>query len=109
MHCDVVGVWLPDAEGSNCANSLRLPGKAMDFPKEDVAATSGGPELGDVFKTGKPFVLRTQPTSPVNLNFRDSVQNLLSGFGSALISRKPNSRPSDTREPDRELVQPGRC
>ena len=60
MHCDVVGVWLPDSE------RRQLRQWAMDFPeskgfvKEDMLRPMEGTEIGDVLKTGKPFVLRTR-------------------------------------------------
>jgi formate hydrogenlyase transcriptional activator len=60
MHCDIVGVWLPDAE------QIRLRQLAMDFPeskgfvKEDWQLPVEGTELGRVFKTGEPHVVRTR-------------------------------------------------
>lgn len=59
MHCDSVGVWLPDAE------QRQLRQLALDFPEtrgfapEGFLVTVEGSELGVVFKTGKPFVART--------------------------------------------------
>ena len=56
MHCDAVGVFLPDSE--RC--QLRL--HALDFPeskgffKEDSLHPVEGSAPGRVFKTGKPFV-----------------------------------------------------
>src|SRR5467141_1440422 len=60
MHCDSVGVWLPDSE------RRQLRQLALDFPEsrgflsEDLSHPIEGTELGSVFKTGKPFVVRTQ-------------------------------------------------
>jgi formate hydrogenlyase transcriptional activator len=60
MHCDIVGVWLPDAQ------QIRLRQLAMDFPeskgfvKEDWQLPVEGTELGRVFKTGEPHVVRTR-------------------------------------------------
>jgi formate hydrogenlyase transcriptional activator len=57
MHCDIVGVWLPDAE------RVHLRQLAMDFPegkgfaKEDALRPIEGSVIGTVFKTGKPVVL----------------------------------------------------
>src|ERR1700734_4204064 len=57
MHCDIVGVWLPDAE------RVYLRQLAMDFPeskgfaKEDALQPIEGSVIGTVFKTGKPVVL----------------------------------------------------
>src|ERR1700676_2739624 len=60
MHCDSVGVWLPDSA------RLQMRQLAQDFPeskgfsKEDLLQPVEGTELGSVFVTGKPFVLGTQ-------------------------------------------------
>jgi formate hydrogenlyase transcriptional activator len=60
MHCDIVGVWLPDAQ------QMHLRQLAMDFPesrgyvKEDWQLPVEGTELGRVFKTGEPHVVRTR-------------------------------------------------
>jgi formate hydrogenlyase transcriptional activator len=60
MHCDSVGVWLPDSE------HRQLRQLAMDFPESKGFLSEGllrpieGSEIGSVFKTGKPFVARTQ-------------------------------------------------
>jgi formate hydrogenlyase transcriptional activator len=60
MHCDIVGVWLPDAQ------QVHLRQLAMDFPeskgfvKEDWQLPVEGSELGRVFKTGEPHVVRTR-------------------------------------------------
>src|SRR5258707_8919338 len=57
MHCDTVGVWLPDAQQSY------LRQLAMDFPegkglvREDLLHPVEGSLLGRVFKAGKPLVL----------------------------------------------------
>jgi formate hydrogenlyase transcriptional activator len=57
MHCDTVGVWLPDAE------RIHLRQFAMDFPesrgfvREDSLQPVEGSVIGRVFKTGKPIVL----------------------------------------------------
>jgi formate hydrogenlyase transcriptional activator len=60
MHCDSVGVWLPDS------TRLQMRQLAQDFPeskgfsREDLLQPVEGTELGGVFETGKPFVLGTQ-------------------------------------------------
>jgi formate hydrogenlyase transcriptional activator len=60
MHCDVVGVWLPDAE------RRQLRQRVMDFPEskgfvtEDLVNSVEGSILGGVFKTGKPVVIGTR-------------------------------------------------
>src|SRR5580704_90661 len=57
MHCDIVGVWLPDAE------HIHLSQTAMDFPeskgfaKEDALQPIEGSVVGTAFKAGKPIVL----------------------------------------------------
>src|SRR5260370_35238323 len=57
MHCDTVGVLLPDGE------EVYLSQLAMDFPeskgfiREDLLQTIEGSVLGGVFKSGKPLVL----------------------------------------------------
>jgi formate hydrogenlyase transcriptional activator len=57
MHCDLVGVWLPDADQRH----LRL--RFLDFPEsrgfaeEDSAYPIEGSTLGRVFNTGNPAVL----------------------------------------------------
>jgi formate hydrogenlyase transcriptional activator len=59
VNCDSVAVWLPDSQ------RLQLRQLAMDFPagkgfiKEDMLYPIDGTELGSVFKTGKPIVVRT--------------------------------------------------
>src|SRR3984893_10002583 len=60
MHCDVVGVWLPDSE------QVQLRQLAMDFPEskgfvtEDLVNPVEGSIVGKVFKTGKPIVIGTR-------------------------------------------------
>jgi len=60
MHCDVVGVWRPDADRRNLRQLV------MDFPlsngvmKEGLLRPIEGSEIGTVFNTGKPFVARTK-------------------------------------------------
>src|SRR5260370_26026562 len=57
MHCDTVGVWLPDVE------QVYLRQLAMDFPegrgfvREDLLHPVEVSLLGRVFKTGNPAVL----------------------------------------------------
>jgi formate hydrogenlyase transcriptional activator len=60
MHCDVVGVWRPDAD------RRYLRQLVVDFPESNGVMKEGtlrpieGSEIGCVFKTGKPFVARTK-------------------------------------------------
>jgi formate hydrogenlyase transcriptional activator len=88
MHCDLVGVWLPDS------NRRQLRQLAQDFPeskgfsKEDVLQPVEGTELGNVFKTGKPFVSRTQ--ADITSEWATSAvraESIHSGFALPLISR----------------------
>src|ERR1700731_4130678 len=55
MHCDTVGVWLPDAE------QVHLRQLAMDFPEgkgfitEDLLQPIEDSVIGGVFKSGNPL------------------------------------------------------
>jgi formate hydrogenlyase transcriptional activator len=60
MHCDSVGVWLPDSQRRHLRRIAHDFPESNGFSKEDVLQPVEGTELGNVFKTGKPFVLRTQ-------------------------------------------------
>src|SRR6202048_3118556 len=57
MHCDIVGVWLPDADPS------RMRQLAMDFPegrgflREDSLRSIAGTNLGIAFTEGKSVVV----------------------------------------------------
>jgi len=87
MHCDGVGVWLPDAKQG------QLRQLAMDFPesrgftKEDLLLPVEGTLIGNVFKTGKPFVggktdLMSEQEAPEAL-----AEGLQSGCALPLTSR----------------------
>src|SRR5208282_222812 len=60
MHCDVVGVWRPDAD------RRYLRQLVMDFPESNGVMKEGllrpieGSEIGSVFNTGSPFVAKTK-------------------------------------------------
>ncbi len=60
MHCDLVGVWLPDSERRQLRHIV------MDFPESKGVAKEGllrpieGSEIGSVFTTAKPLLLRTK-------------------------------------------------
>jgi formate hydrogenlyase transcriptional activator len=88
MHCDVVGVWLPDSERLQLRQLVQDFPESNGFSKEDVLQPIEGTELGDVFKTGKPFVVRTQAdvTSEFGLTVCRA-EFLQSGFVLPLISR----------------------
>ena len=57
MHCDTVGVWLPDPD------QVHLRQLAMDFPdgkgfvREGALQPLDGSVIGGVYKTGKPLIL----------------------------------------------------
>jgi formate hydrogenlyase transcriptional activator len=59
MHCEVVGVWLPDAE------QRQLRQRVMDFPeskgfaREDLLQPVEGSFVGSAFKTGKAVIATT--------------------------------------------------
>jgi len=88
MHCDIVGVWLPDVE------LVHLRQTAMDFPqskgfvKEDALQPIEGSVIGAVFKAGKPIVLdlsNEQLGAHVSTEVR--AEALESGCALPLISR----------------------
>jgi formate hydrogenlyase transcriptional activator len=88
MHCDSVAVWLPDPE------LRQLRQLAMDFPEgkgfvtEDMVFPIEGSEVGDVFKTGKPFVARRQADVTSELgNCAVRAESIQSGCALPLISR----------------------
>jgi formate hydrogenlyase transcriptional activator len=60
MHCDVVGVWRPDAQRQHLRQLV------MDFPESNGVMKEGllrpieGSEIGSVFNTCRPFVARTK-------------------------------------------------
>jgi formate hydrogenlyase transcriptional activator len=57
MHCDIVGVWLPDVERVHlCQLAMDFP-KGKGFAKEDALQPIEGSVIGAVFKAGKPVVL----------------------------------------------------
>lgn len=71
MHCDVVGVDLPDADGKN------LLVYALDFPegkglfREEVLLPIDGTPPGQVFRTGKPVLLDHPAPSEIDAeNYR---------------------------------------
>src|SRR6202050_756144 len=88
MHCDIVGVWLPDVEHAH------LRQLAMDFPggkgfaKEDALQPIEGSVIGAVFKAGKPIVLdlRSEQLAP-GVSSEVRAEALESGCALPLISR----------------------
>src|ERR1700738_3635417 len=88
MHCDTVGVWLPDVE------QVYLRQLAMDFPqskgfvREDLLHPVEGSLLGGVFKTGKPLVLDviSEQLAPEE-SPEARAEALESGYALPLISR----------------------
>jgi formate hydrogenlyase transcriptional activator len=88
MHCDIVAVWLPDAE------HVHLSQTAMDFPESKGFAKEGalqpieGSVVGTAFKAGKPVVLdlsREQLVPYVSSQVR--AEGIESGCALPLISR----------------------
>jgi formate hydrogenlyase transcriptional activator len=88
MHCDIVGVWLPDV------GRVHLRQLAMDFPegrgfaKEDALQSIEGSVIGAVFEAGKPVVLnlsREELAPHVGTHVR--AEGLESGCALPLISR----------------------
>jgi formate hydrogenlyase transcriptional activator len=88
MHCDIVGVWLPDAE------RVYLRQLAMDFPeskgfaKEDALQPIEGSVIGTVFRAGEPVILdlcNEQLSPHVGTHVR--AEGLESGCALPLISR----------------------
>jgi formate hydrogenlyase transcriptional activator len=88
MHCDVVGVWLPDQE------RRQLRQLVMDFPEGKGAVKEGllrpieGSFVGTAFKTGKPLIatladFTKDPTSG-EVALAEGIQ---SGLALPLISR----------------------
>jgi len=59
MHCDSVGIWLPDSENRQLRQFAQDFPESKGFSKEDMLHPVEASELGSVFNTGKPFVVRT--------------------------------------------------
>ena len=88
MHCDVVGVWLPDAE------QRELCQLAMDFPEsrgfvtEDSRQPVEGSVIGTVFRTGKPIILDVIAEQVAPEEARGAhAEAIESGYALPLISR----------------------
>jgi len=88
MHCDVVGVWLPDSE------QRQLRQLAMDFPEsrgfvtEDSRQPIEGSVMGTVFKTGKPVILDVIAEQVAPEEAREArAEAIESGYALPLISR----------------------
>jgi formate hydrogenlyase transcriptional activator len=88
MRCDVVGVWLPDAD------QRQLRQRVMDFPeskgfaKEDFVQPVEGSLVGSAFKSGK-AAIRTAADFTDNQAAADVVrtEGIQSGLALPLISR----------------------
>ena len=88
MRCDIVGVWLPDAE------ELYMRQLAMDFPeskgfvREDAVKPIEGSVIGRAFKAGKPFILDVMSEQlPPHESPAARAEALESGCALPLISR----------------------
>src|SRR5882672_10307177 len=60
IRCDSVGVWLPDPDRRVLRQLAQDFPASNGFSKEDLTQPIEGSEIGNVFETGKPFVVRTQ-------------------------------------------------
>ena len=60
IRCDSVGVWFPDADRRILRQLVQDFPESNGFSSEDSTQPIEGSEIGNVFKTGKPFVVRTQ-------------------------------------------------
>jgi len=88
MHCDIVGVWVPDAE------RVHLRQLAMDFPeskgfvKEDALQPIEGSVIGAAFKAGKPVVLDLSSEQlALRVSAETRAEAIESGCALPLISR----------------------
>src|SRR5271169_476003 len=88
MHCDIVGVWLPDPE------RVHLRQLAMDFPESKGFAKEGavqpidGSMIGSVFKAGKPVLLDlTSEQLTLHVSTEIRAEALKAGCALPLISR----------------------
>jgi formate hydrogenlyase transcriptional activator len=86
MHCDFVGVWLPDVEHVY----LRQPAwgfpESKGFAKEDALQPIVGSAIGRAFKSGKPVVVDVI-SDLLDLHEVTGVGTLESGCALPLISR----------------------
>ena len=53
MHCDVVGVWLPDADRRQLRQRIMDFPESKGFAREDLVQPVEGSLVGSAFKTGK--------------------------------------------------------
>jgi formate hydrogenlyase transcriptional activator len=87
MHCDVVGVWLPDLEKG------QMRQLAMDFPeskgflKEDQLRSSEVGPIGETFKTGKAVVVPSMDAMNEQAVSAAHPEGIESGLALPLISR----------------------
>jgi formate hydrogenlyase transcriptional activator len=88
MHCDVVGVWLPDREQRQLHQLARDFPESTGFTEEDSLYPVEGSLVGRVFSTGKPVVIGTKTDA---LNERETsevrAEGIESGLALPLISR----------------------
>jgi formate hydrogenlyase transcriptional activator len=88
MRCDSAGVWLPDSEHRHLRRIAQDFPESKGFSKEDVLQPMEGTELGNVFKTGIPFILRTPADVTSELGTSSvRAESIQSGFALPLISR----------------------
>jgi formate hydrogenlyase transcriptional activator len=88
MRCDIVGVWLPDAEHVYLRQLAMVFPESKGFAKEDARQRIDGSLVGMVFKTGKPVSadLCSEQMSP-HVSTEIRAEAIESGYALPLISR----------------------
>jgi formate hydrogenlyase transcriptional activator len=87
MHCDIVGVWFPDAE------RRQMRALTMDFPegkgflKEDSLRPIEGSGVGETFRTGQPLVITRASEMREPDLYLAFAEGITSGCSLPLISR----------------------
>jgi formate hydrogenlyase transcriptional activator len=86
MQCDLVGVFLPDADGSRMQTFLDFP-ESKGFIQEDYCSMEGS--LGGfVFGTGKPWIGNAADVLPLGLTEEPAIpEGLKTGCFVPLVSR----------------------
>jgi formate hydrogenlyase transcriptional activator len=92
MHCDNVGVWLPDADRRQLRQCAQNFPEGKGFSVEDALIPIEGSLLGRVFQTGKPFVMGAKADASADtLNEQETTilhgESIESGCALPLISR----------------------
>ena len=88
MHCDIVGVWFPDAERCQMrALTMDVP-EGNGFLKEDSLRPIEGSGVGRTFETGKPIVVTKATEMSEPDHHLALAEGITSGCSLPLISRK---------------------